>query len=182
MMYFSLLPRELYEVIQHYAYNDNLHRINEIYRLLSRSFNYYDDLTFEEAKKKLKQERTLKVLATPVISCKLKFNISCEVKNYTSSSIVLIGYGFIDCSIEINCEEIVTDNMLYQIISDKIFLSNLSLNSGPSCYLGVFRHISQINALLEPCKFQICVHIPKEYHKDKKLILFCSTECYQEKK
>jgi len=112
LSYLNSLPKELRDLLRHYQYYDNLQILIEIFGKIEKPRIYVRTLRKNRSFEGSHYVRILKSLLQP-------FNIICS---FSIKSDIVHGYKYTYDHLEIDIENIITKDILVEILSNKTLL------------------------------------------------------------
>jgi hypothetical protein len=163
--YFLLLPKELRILVDRYRYYSNICLLNKIYKkltlthfctldcVLSKGSNTTE---FVDINEQVKAEREIPLLLNSLKPFKLNIYI---IRKYISTE---YNEHFRQSLLQIHHENIVSDELLFEIFQDPTFVNYVEKRIKTDCKLfpGRIQHslIVKLNKLLRHHRYQIYVH------------------------
>ena len=162
MDYISTLPRELRDLLYRYVYHDNLLLLNRVYKSFEALYTCDMEGNLLEESKQKKEEKI-----TMLFDILKIFNIKCYsiTKKCKSKMLKNCRCKYICHWLEIDSEAIITDDLLFKILSNTNFLNYIKIRTGFNFNnIYAMPNIANFNQILKENKMQIYIH-PTETDK-----------------
>lgn len=150
MTYIESLPKELRNLLYRYLYNDNLIILNKIYKLFEKRYRCDKDGKLS-SKDNEKKTNDLLELSNSIKPFNIKYKFFYAItKNYWGNNRLHL--------IQIDTEEIISDDILFQVIKCAKFIMYIKKIIAGSLYGVEHSILIKINRILKESNIQIYVH------------------------